>query len=167
MRHSFKTFFFALILFLLTGGQAEAGRDRDEERKYKYGYKVGECREYQQAVFYKGRQQFTYGTACLRRGGNWEVVTSSLPYERIRTAGPVIIMPERDRYNHSYVVIQDRPGPTIIYKDRYPHGHHHKKPYFYHGHNYGRDRDRDRGRDRHSHRDYDRDDNSLALQFKW
>jgi surface antigen len=47
---------------------------RDYDDGYRYGYRGGECREFEQTVWIDGHRTQAYGTACRNRDGSWRIV---------------------------------------------------------------------------------------------
>lgn len=47
---------------------------RDYDDGQRYGYRGGECRQFQQAIWIDGHRTQAYGTACRNRDGSWRIV---------------------------------------------------------------------------------------------
>ena len=106
----------AALLLLSGGAQAHERYTQD------VNYYEGECREYTQDIWIYGQKRIANGVACYKGHGQWDIVSSSVGYNRHANAGPIVILPQkyaRQTHSHQPVVIYKQ-SPTFIYKTIIP-----------------------------------------------
>ena len=148
----------AALLILSGGAQAHERYTQD------VNYYEGECREYTQDIWIYGQKRIANGVACYKGHGQWDIVSSSVGYNRHANAGPIVILPQkyaRQTHSHQPVVIYKQ-SPTVIYKNNNPKNWAYQHP-VKHGKKKGHKKHQNFKYDnRHDHHD-----DGVTIKFNW